>query len=144
VRTFILKGTSVDAGLVELLTASGGTLVPPVGSHWAIDVQVSCVCTAGTDVTRAASWHIDCGCNNPTGGGALAIDFPAQSTLVATGAWSTAAMTPSHYTHANLAAISVFVDVSGVGGNFRVRVQGAVGGAANTFKWTAMIRATEV
>lgn len=148
-RTYVLKGTSTDIAPVELTTdggapAGGNVLTPPLGSCWSITTEVSCMCTAGTDVGRAASFWLHSGVANPAGGGALAILSPAQSSLSTAAAWSGAVPAlPAHYNHANLANCGVTLDVSGVAGHWRCSAVGVAGGAANTFHWTATVRIAE-
>jgi len=146
-RTFVLKGTTLEAVMGEL-TQDGGaptganTILPPVGCVWTVLMSVSVICTVGTDINKFAAWLISCAVANI--GGTTVMAFPGDQTLGVDHLWTDGTWKPTHYSDAALADCLLVPDATGAAGYFRVRAQGVAALADNTFKWTATIRATEV
>jgi len=142
---FALKGTSVDAAMCELTTDGnvagvGNVITPPVGVVWHTLITVACICTAGTDIGKSAAWLISAAISNLAGTTVLL--WPGQ-TLDVSHLWTDGLWRPSHYSDGALATMIALPDATGVAGYFRMRGQGVVGGAANTFKWSCLVHAIE-
>ena len=139
--------TSIDAGSVELTlngTAPGVGVVYTItsGKAYYARIHLVCLCIAGTNAGKVASWDIGATFKN-IGGISSVVGLPHVLRDGAVSVPINVAATPTTCDIA-LAAATAQVTVVDATDKLKIDCIGIVGGVANHFDWNATVYATEV
>jgi hypothetical protein len=125
--------SSTDAGAVELTLAgtapaAGTRLTIASGKLYRFRIELSCICTAGTNIGACATWCFNGALKN-IGGTTALVGVPSLT---------------DSFIDAALAAAVATVAADDPNDCLAVSVAGIIGGAANTFHWHAAVYLSEV